>query len=101
MDPFEIPESWGLSAQQECLIGSLLDEAGEYLSADDLCDALYPDDVREEGAPAPAKLRVLIQRCRDILHELSGGRADIEGKRGTGWRITKKGRVILRNLVAE
>lgn len=91
---FDVPESWGLSPQQEDLIGTLLDEAGEYVSPADLCDIIYEEEMPDD-APAPAKLRVLVQRCRDIVFELSDGKAEIETRRGKGWRITKKGRLIL------
>lgn len=97
-EQFEIPEEWNLSDQQDVVIGSLLDDAGEYISAAELQDALYGEKV-EPGSAAPAKLRVLIQRCRDIVYELSDGKVEIETRRGKGWRITKKGRLILRKSI--
>lgn len=96
MSDFEIPPQWGLSEQQECVIGSLIDDAGNYAPPYQLCAVLYPNDPPyAKGAPAPAKLRVLVQRCRDIVYDLTDGRAEIETKRGKGWRVTKKSRLIL------
>lgn len=96
-DEFEVPEEWGLSEQQEVVIGSLIDDAGSFIPPYELCRALYEGKFKK-GCPAPAKLRVLVQRCRDILAELTDGKVEIETKRGKGWRITKKGRMILANL---
>ena len=92
-DNFKIPEEWELSEQQELVIGSLVDYAGEYISPAEFCFALYDEEI--EG-PAPAKLRVLMQRCRQILDEITGEQVDIEVKRNKGWRITKKGRILLK-----
>lgn len=94
---FDVPEEWGLSEQQEVVIGSLIDDAGSYIPPYELCRALY-DGKFKKGCPAPAKLRVLMQRCRDILHDLTEGKVRIETRRGQGWRITKKSRMILVNL---
>ena len=98
---FEVPNEWGLSDQQEIIIGSLMDDAGKFIPAYELCNGLYPDDKKgyEAGCPAPAKLRVLVQRCRDIVHDLTNGKASIETKRGKGWRVTKKSRIILAKAV--
>ena len=93
---FEIPEDWQLSEHQEIVIGSLLDNPGEYISAAEFCDALYGEEC---PGPAPAKLRVLIQRCRQIIFGISNGRAKIESRRFKGWRITKKDRMILKKMV--
>lgn len=99
-DQFEIPEIWGLSPQQEVVIGSLLDDAGRFVSPCDLCMSLYGGPA-ENKMVAPAKLRVLIQRCREILSDVSEKRVTIETKRGTGWRISRKHRVVLRNQLAD
>lgn len=96
-DLFEIPANWKLSPQQEVVIGSLIDEAGTYISVSAFCEALYEEDY---VGPAPAKLRVLVQRCREVLGELTEGRAKIETKRNKGYRITRKTSVILRSLAA-
>lgn len=98
MEQFELPNSWGLSEQQELVIGSLLDDAGRYLSAKVLCDALYGGAMKTKQ-PAPAKLRVLIQRCRDILHTRSKGLVKIDVRRNSGWKITKHNREVLQNIV--
>lgn len=95
---FTIPPEWELSPQQEVVIGSLIDEAGDYISAADFCDALYDENC---PGPAPAKLRVLIQRCREILEELTGDQVQVETRRYKGWRITKKDRIILKRLLTE
>ena len=89
---FEIPEEWNLSPQQDVFIGSLLDDAGVFISPEQFCDALYGEEC---DGPAPAKLRVLKQRCDEIIRELTEGKVAIEVKRNKGWRITKKGRLIL------
>lgn len=98
MEQFELPSSWNLSEQQELVIGSLLDDAGRYLSAKCLCDALY-GGVHTTKQPAPAKLRVLIQRCRDILHKRSKGLVKIDVRRNSGWKITTHNRQVLQNIV--
>jgi len=98
--PFEIPEKWNLSSQQELVIGSLMDEAGTYIPPSAFCDVLYCERYLLKAA-APAKLRVLIQRCRGILAKHSNNRVDIVVKRNSGWKITKKHSMILRKIVAE
>lgn len=101
-DEFEVPDEWGLSEQQEIVIGSLIDDAGRFIPACEFCNALYPDDkTYEVGDPAPAKLRVLVQRCRDIVAELTNERVKIETKRGKGWRLTKKGKILLTKAVGD
>ncbi len=95
---FDIPETWGLTPMQEVVIGSLIDEAGTYITPADLHKELYEEKL-PKGAPAPAKLRVLVQRCRDILLRLSGGKVEIVTKKRAGWKITKAGRSQLRKLV--
>ena len=100
MKEFELPTNWGLSEQQELVIGSLLDDAGRYLSAKALCDALYSGSM-SKNQPAPAKLRVLIQRCREILHKLSKGVVTIDVRRNSGWKITVHNRGVLQIIVDE
>ena len=92
---FDVPKRWMLSPQQEVVIGSMMDTPGRYVSAFDLCPALYDEEC--EGA-APPKLRVLLQRCRDIVDELTYGEATIENKRGRGWRLTKASCEALRKV---
>lgn len=102
VEEFEVPDEWGLSEQQEFLIGSLIDERGKYVQAYQLCNELYLDDrPYDPGEPAPAKLRVLVQRCRDIVADLTNGRSKIDTMRGKGWRITKRSRVILMKAVGD
>ncbi len=99
---FEIPDSWGLSPQQEVVIGSLLDDAGHFVTPSDLCMSLYDEPTEAKvKMVAPAKLRVLVQRCREILSDVSDGRVTVETKRGTGWRISRKHRIILKNQLAD
>ncbi len=95
---FKIPKSWNLGAQQELVIGSLMDEAGMYITAEAFCHALYGE--AEEGMAAPAKLRVLIQRCRGILAGRSKAKVLIYGKRNRGWMIIHRDADILRKIVA-
>ncbi len=96
-DEIELPEAWGLSEQQDFIIGSLADEPGVYQSAYDFCEELYGH--AEPGMPAPAKLRVLIQRCREILHDETDGKVKIEGKRGSGWYMSRKSLAFLRKVI--
>lgn len=96
-DEFDIPKSWGLSPQQEVIIGSLIDEPGKFVSAEEFCHVLYDEENGDK--PAPAKLRVLVQRCREIVSGLSDGVVQIESKRGSGWRLSRKHRLLLINLV--
>ena len=98
-EEFKIPVWWGLSDQQSFVIGTLMDKPGKFTSPYVLCDELYPDDGVDEGDPAPAKLRVLVQRCRDIVEGISDSEAEIETKRGKGWRITRKSHAILAEAV--
>lgn len=97
-DQMDFPETWGLSPQQDFLIGSLYDESGRPLSPATLCKALYGGKWRR-GTPAPAKLRVLVRRCREILKKCSKGRVEIQSRRNEGYRISRKDCVILRKLV--
>lgn len=95
-EEFEIPDEWGLSERQEVVIGSLIDARGAYIPAFELCNALYVDDAPyKRDDSAPAKLRVLMQRCRQIVDDLSAERTRIAGKRGKGWRITMRERIYL------
>ncbi len=95
----ELPNDWKLSERQELVIGSLADEPGEWISAYDFCVALYGKKGCKPGMAAPAKLRVLVQRCREILEEEAGSKVKIEGKRGSGWFMSRKSAAILRNIV--
>lgn len=85
---FKIPEKWGLSPQQITVIELLMLNPGKYVSSLELCYELY--DEKTTG-PAPAKLRMLVQRCRDILYDKVGSRVPIVGRRNSGWKITRKG----------
>ena len=91
----ELPESWGLSPHQECVIGSLLDYAGDFVSSADLCEALYG----KATTPAPAKLRVLMQRCREIIDELTEGQVEIAIRRNSGWKFTVRHGFILKKII--
>jgi len=96
---FKVPEGWGLSDQEEFVIGTLMDTPGRFHPAYELCNTLYRDyegGARfKRGYDAPTKLRVLVLRCRRHVAKLSKGRAKIEGKRGRGWRITRKSHKVL------
>lgn len=91
----ELPRSWRLGSMQDCVIGSLLDEAGDFVSSADLCEALYG----EATTPSPAKLRVLIQVCRETLADLSDGEVKIVGKRNYGWKFTIRSAMRLKKLI--
>jgi len=100
MKEFELPGEWRLSDQQELVIGSLLDEAGRYLSPKSLGEALYDEPMRLKQ-PAPAKLRVLVQRCRQILHDRTDGVVTIEIRRNSGWKITEHNRKVLQKIIED
>ncbi len=97
MKQFDIPKEWLLTPTQEVIIGSLLDDAGNYFSARELHEAVY--DEEPENDNTPPKLRVHLQKCRDALDEISEGLVTIETKRGLGYRITKNGRSSLQKLL--
>ena len=94
----EFPEHWHLSEVQAYVIGILCDNAGAYISAYAFCKELY-DDKAEPTMPAPAKFRVTMQRCREIVEERTEGKARIESKRGSGWFMSRKSLVHLRKAV--
>lgn len=98
-DEFQIPEDWRLSPQQALVIGSLADAPGSYISAYAFCRALYGKREAKKGMAGPAKLRVLIQRCREILYERSKGSVDILVKRNHGWMLTRADVARMRKLV--
>lgn len=81
-----LPEKWSLSEQQDIVIGNLIDNAGNYITAEAFCDAIYAEDIGED--PAPAKLRVLIQRCRAIVEDISKDQVKVKGRRNSGWKMT-------------
>lgn len=97
--PFKVPDKWDLSPQQECVVGTLMDDAGEYTTAGEFCDALYGEGFAK--GPAPAKLRVLMQRCRAIVKDKSRGKVTVLVKRNSGWKITRKSRLIFLKVIAE
>tara|TARA_R110000772_G_C13310278_1_gene440231 strand:- start:24815 stop:25117 length:303 start_codon:yes stop_codon:yes gene_type:complete len=97
MEQYDIPAWWSLSNQQDVVIGNLIDAKGEWITAYQFCDALYGEG--DEKMVAPAKLRVLMQRCRDIVDELTQGRAQIITRRGSGWRIKLSDRTRLMTAV--
>ncbi len=96
-EELELPRAWKLTENQDFIIGSLADDAGTYITTYEFCKELYGG--AEKGMPAPAKLRVLIQRCREILSDETDGKVKIEGKRGSGWIMTRKNAARLRNIV--
>lgn len=74
-----------------------MDSAGKYVSSAEFCKGLYGEENGK--GPAPAKLRVLIQRCRDILELRTRGRVGIAVKRNSGWKITRKDAHLLTKIV--
>ncbi len=98
-DEIELPKSWGLSEQQDIVIGGLIDEAGNYVTAHQFCEAIYDEDIGSD--PAPAKLRVLIQRCRAIINKVSDGGVEVEIKRNHGWKMTKRNAYKMNKIIAE
>jgi DNA-binding response OmpR family regulator len=91
----KLPKSWELSDQQECVIGSLIDHAGDWVSSEAFTKALYGTPEK----PAPAKLRVTMMRCRDIVFEQSNGRVEIDVKRNAGWKLTVRNALILKKFI--
>lgn len=89
------PTSWKLSGQQECIIGSLIDHKGDYVSSAQFTEALYG---KPEKA-APAKFRFAMMRCRDIVFERTEGRVEIEIKRSSGWKLTVRNAMILKQYI--
>ncbi len=94
-----IPELAKRDYPENMLIGTLLDYAGSYVSPKFLCNSLYEEKIGDD--PAPAKLRVLVQRCRAILENRTDDRVKITIRRNTGWKISKKHRLILEKIIAE
>lgn len=95
--PTHIPNSWLLSAKQELVIRSLIDAPEEFQSPEELCEALY----HEHHVSAPAKLRMLIQRCREIIYQLTDGEVEVYTRRGKGWRLTRDGASVLHWLAED
>ncbi len=93
-----LPRIWGMSKIQSRVIRTLANNPGYYTSAYEFCQIIYPRDA-EPGMPAPAKLRVLIMECRDMLHDLTDGEIVIDSKRGSGWYMTQETVDALRNIV--
>jgi len=89
-------EAWDISPQQAIVIGRLLANPSKYQSTAVLCKLLYGKAI----TPAPAKLRMLVQRCRDIVHDETDGKAAITGKRNNGWKITFKHSVTIKRCLA-
>ncbi len=96
-DPISLPDSWGLTKQQDDVIGGLIDNSGEYMTAATLCRCVYSE---VHTGPAPAKLRVLIQRCRELVNKFSGDRVSILVKRNSGWKITETDADIMRKIIS-
>lgn len=95
--PFEFPASWDLSPQQDFVLGTLADHQGQYVSSKKLTKGLYGKAER----PAPAKLRVLMQRCREIVEYFTFGECVISGRRNSGWLISTSDFECLKKFVAQ
>lgn len=93
---FKLIEKWGISPQQATVIAHLLVNPSKFQSTATLCDLLYGKAI----TPAPAKLRMLIQRCRDIIVDETNCRATIIGKRNSGWKITIKHCMVIKGRIA-
>lgn len=92
-------EELGISEQQETVLQYLTADPGVFLSAADLCDEIYDEDIEDE--PAPAKLRVLMQRCRKVVTDVSKGRSKIVTRRGVGWKMTRRDVVVFKTCLAK
>lgn len=93
---FKLAEAWGISPQQSTVIGYLLNRPSKYQSTATLCELLYGKPI----TPAPAKLRMLIRRCRDIIVDETEDQATIIGKRNSGWKITIKHSMVINRYLA-
>jgi len=94
---FNLPD-W-LSPQQKIVLTLFIEHPGHHVSTDQFCEVLYGEH-RDKG-PAPAKLRVLIQRCRDIIDEITNNRAEVTIRRNSGWKISRKDVLILKRCLAK
>lgn len=89
MRTYTVPKKWGLTLIESEVICLLIDYPGEYITVREMCGLVYGEDL-DRGTPAPAKLRVLVQRCRRIVENVAGLTVEIEIKRGKGWRISRR-----------
>jgi len=94
---FNLPD-W-LSPQQETVLKVFLEYPGSYVSTEYFCKALYGEE-RGKG-PAPAKLRMLLQRCRDIIHEITNGKVAVTVRRNSGWKISRKDVAVFKRYLAK
>jgi len=94
---FNLPD-W-LSPQQNIVLQLLLESPGEYVSTEDFCWALYNEECGK--GPAPAKLRVLIQRCRAIVDDLTEDRAEVTTRRNSGWKMSRKDVLTFKRCLAK
>lgn len=94
---FNLPD-W-LSPQQRIVLELFIENPGQHVSTDKFCEALYGE--RRDKGPAPAKLRVLIQRCRDIVDEITNDMAYITIRRNSGWKMSRKDVLILKRCLAK
>ena len=95
---FRVPIDWGATKDQITVIESLMEFPGRFVSPEDLVDWVF-DETLPMNAPAPAKLRVLIQRTRATLESNTKSEATIGTKRGRGYRITKRHSRFLQKLI--
>lgn len=104
MSQASTPREWCLTEDQEDLLLMFLSAPGEILTTKELMDEFYPDDEYETGTPAPAKLRVMIMRIRDLLTWLADEydlprEPALNTKRGQGWTMPKKSAKMVRELL--
>lgn len=92
----DLIKTWDISPQQAMVIGLLLAQPSKFKTTAFLCQVLYGKPI----TPAPAKLRMLVQRCRDIISDNTDAKATIVGKRNSGWKITIKHSVIIKRHLA-
>jgi len=92
-------EELGISEQQETVLQCLTSEPGVFMAAAELCDVIYDEHIG--GDPAPAKLRVLMQRCRAVVASVSKGRSKIVTRRGVGWKMTRRDVAVFKTCLAK
>ena len=85
---YKIPPSWSPTKDQKKLIEMLAKKPGRYFPTEEIMPWVFAESISTD-APAPAKLRVLVQRSRAFLSERTDNQVSIGIKRNKGYRITK------------
>lgn len=97
---YKVPENWGATKDQTVVIESLVEFEGKFISPEDLVAWVYDETLPYE-APAPPKLRVLIQRTRRVLESNTKSKVTIATRRGRGYRITRSSARFLKKSIEQ